>query len=162
MTFTTYRNWGNCAFVFATAFFIVASSIQAAAADCPPVGFRNLKWGEPPTGNLRQVGETTSEGLATYGLSEGKRPEKLFGVPVREEAYLFDKNRLFSGSAYLDGKESFEQMKAEMIRRFGEPAFANARIWLWKWKWKDSPVEISLNYQERFTKTTVTFTDKSI
>ena len=79
-----------------------------------------------------------------YVPPDGTKPEPLFDVPVAEEAFTFSQGRFYSGSAWLDGKDNFDKMRAELTRRFGEPAFANPRISLWKWKWQDGPIEVSL------------------
>lgn len=70
---------------------------------------------------------------------------------------MFSGNRFCGGNAWMDGKDNFDKMKAELTRRFGEPSFSNPRLLLWKWKWQEGPIVVSLNYQEQFARTTVSF-----
>jgi hypothetical protein len=121
-----------------------------------PTGFRSLSWGDSPTAMLKKTA-SNPDGSAMYVSSDGTNPGQLFDIPVKEEAFMFSHGRFYGGMAWLDGRDNFEKMKAELVRRYGQPSFVDPRISLWKWKWQDRQIEVSLYYQERFSRTTVSF-----
>ena len=82
-----------------------------------------------------------------------------FGIKAKPFRPMASSNQT---GVYLDGKQNFDKVKADLIKQYGEPTVANPRIWLWKWKWKDSKIEVMLSYQERFARTTVGFQNKGI
>jgi len=141
--------------------FFACINVTVATAAGPPIGFREFKWGAHPSSKIKKIG-SSSDGTAIYFPSSDKKLAPLFGLPIVEEAYQFSNGKFFSGSAWLDGKDNFEKIKAAMTKEFGTPSFANEGIYLWKWKWPGSQIEVHLNYQEKYFRTTITFVNKGI
>jgi hypothetical protein len=141
------------------AFLLVLSQVANAAE--PPTGFRNFKWGAPPSGKLKKTASGTG-GATIYVPMAGKRLAPLFGLPVTEEAYVFSNGKFYRGMAWLSGKDNFEKSKSFLEKEYGKPSFANESIYLWKWKWPGSRVEVHLYYSDKFAKTTVTFANYGI
>ncbi|MCE2722027.1 MAG: hypothetical protein LW865_01895 [Betaproteobacteria bacterium] len=127
----------------------------ADAAD-PPKGFRSFTWGAPVAGGLKKIAGPT-DGVTMYVPASGKKPTPFLDIPVVEEAYSFDKGKFYSGSVWLDGRDNFDKMKAALNKNFGQPSFVNPGQTLYKWKWQGTKVEVSLQYQEKFARTTVTY-----
>jgi hypothetical protein len=139
---------------------LLLGAIGAYAAE-PPKGFRSLQWGGTPSGGMRPVGPAGGE-LALYVPASGTSLPPLFGIPVADESYSFSKGKFFSGSAWLDGQENFEKMKAALIKDYGTPSFVNEKLYVWKWKWPGSRIEVDLFFQPKDTRTTVTFLNDAI
>ena len=139
--------------------FLVLSQIAYAAGQ--PTGFRNFKWGAPPSGKLKKTA-SGPDGSTMYVPASGKKLAPLFGLPVTEEAYMFSNGRFYSGIAYIKGNDNFEKMKAILNKEYGKPSFANESSNIWKWKWPGSQIEVHLYYQTKFTTTTVTFVNNGI
>jgi hypothetical protein len=133
------------------------STISRQFSSAPvPTGFRNFRWGDSPTDTLKNTA-SNSDGTAMYELPEGTKSEPLFDIPVSGEAFMFSQGRFFGGNAWLDGRDNFDKMRNELTRRYGEPSFTNPSFFLSKWKWQDGPIEVSIYYDEKFARTTVTF-----
>ena len=126
----------------------------AFAADGPaPAEFRGLKWGSAPTKSLKKVSRdvwTTGKGTQNSFLE----------IPVAEDAYMFENNKLFGGQLFFDGADNFSKLKRVLITQFGPPDFANNSRQIFKWKWAASGVEVTLYYQSNFQRTTISFTKK--
>jgi hypothetical protein len=145
--------------------FQLLNPLVAGAADAPN-GFRGLAWGAVPDKKLKKTPVPATGDIAVYRPGADK-PLPLFKVPVAEEAYSFSKGKFFSASAWLDGKENFEKIKAALIEKYGQPSetinnydrfsVASERRNLWLWKWPESPVEIRLTYSEKYSRATVTY-----
>ena len=140
---------------------LLFAAIGVSAAE-PPSGFRTFKWGAPPSSALKKFSAPTADGVTIYVPASGKTIPPLFEVQVSEEAYLFSKGKFYSGSAWLNGQGKFNKVKAALIKAYGQPSFVNERISLWKWRWSGSQIEVHLSYQEKFSRTTVTFVNNSI
>jgi hypothetical protein len=82
----------------------------------------------------------TDEGVTMY-TPVSKKPEPLFGVPVREEDYSFVHGKFYQGDAYLDGDSNRQQMKNALTQTFGNPSFTNEQRKIWKWKWPKRSIE---------------------
>jgi hypothetical protein len=136
--------------------------VYAAFAAEPPTGFRDFKWGAAPRNGLKKIMGPTDDGLTMYGLSPSKKSGPLFDIPVAEEDYSFVHGKFYQGDAYLDGEENLFKMKSALIKAFGNPSFANEQLRIWRWKWPSRAIEISLHYQAKFARTTVTFANSSI
>lgn len=149
--------------VITVAFLIsFLSTFVSAATPEPPSGFRTTKWGAHPTGGLKKLTGPTSDGTSIYVPFSGKKPQPLFDIPVAEEAYSYTRGKFFSGSAWLDGQVNLEKMKGALSKAYGPPLFANEQRYLWKWKWPAKQIEVHLNYQSKFARTTVTFLNNGI
>jgi hypothetical protein len=127
----------------------------------PPKGFRSLNWGASPASGLKKLSGSTSDGTSLYVQKSSKTPAPLLEIPVAEEAYSFSHGKFYSGSAWLDGKENFDKMKAALTKAYGTPLFSNGRD-LYKWKWLGTKIEVSLYFQAKFARTTVTFLNDAI
>ena len=138
----------------------VAASVNHVASK-PPTGFRNFKWGSPPKGGIKKMGDY-DDGLAMYVPTGTTKLAPLFDLPIVEEDYSFSHGKFYSGDSYLDGEANFQKMKAALITEFGTPSFVNESLGVWKWKWPQSAVEVDLKYQESFARTTVTFENSAI
>ncbi len=141
---------------------VLIGGVSILDAAGPPKGFRSLKWGAAPVATLKKVTGPTSDGTTMYVPASGKVLPSLFSLPVAEEAYSFTKGKFFSGSAWLDGRATFEKMKAALMKEYGQPSFSNERLYLWKWKWPRSRIEVHLSFQPKFARTTVTFLNDDI
>ena len=126
----------NSVAVLVLGFLLVVPSVSFAAE--APTGFRDLKWGSPPSAGLKKFSGPTSEGITIYVPASGKTLSPLFGSPVAEEAYFFSNNKFYSGSVWFDGPANFEKVKTALAKAYGLPSFANETINLWKWKWPGS------------------------
>lgn len=133
-----------------------------ATASDPPKGFRSFTWGSSPNSSLKKLSGPTSDGTTLYVPTAGKKPAALFGLPIAEEAYSFTRGKFYSGSAWLDGRENFDKMKAALIRAYGPPSFSNDRLDLFKWKWPRAQIEVHLYYQAKFSRTTVTYLNNAL
>ena len=174
--FFVARPWGASKFarmnmrinstVVALLVFLLLGPAVAGPVDAPK-GFRNLTWGAAPGKYLEKTSTPPTGDITLYRPRPGKPLPPLFKVPVAEEAFSFSKGKFFSGSAWLDGKENFEKIKAALIKMYGQPSetinkygrhsVANERRNLWLWKWPDSPVEVRLTYNEKYSRATVTY-----
>ena len=141
--------------------FLLLAPVVSSAAE-PPDSFRNLKWGSAPSAALKKYSGPTSDGITMYVPASGKAPSSLFETPVAEELYSFANGKFYSGSAWFDGPANFEKVKAALIKAYGQPLFANAKLQLWKWKWQGNKIEVHLSYQSKFSRTTVTFLNDAI
>jgi hypothetical protein len=139
----------------------VLTTASIAAIGEPPTGFRNLKWGARPQAGLKKQMGPTDDGLTMY-VPLSKKPEPLFGVPVREEDYSFVHGKFYQGDAYLDGDSNRQQMKTALTQTFGSPSFTNEQLKIWKWKWPKRSIEISFYYEAKSAGATVTFSDSAI
>src|ERR1044071_3411407 len=113
---------------------------------------------------MKRISGPTPDGTSLYvpTAGGGKAPQPFLGLPVAEEAYSFSHGRFYSGSVWLDGRANFEKAKAELVKAYGQPAFSNPRLDLHKWKWPRSKVEVSLSYQARVQRTTITFVNDEV
>jgi hypothetical protein len=88
-----------------------------------------------------------------------KNPKKnlppFMNVPVTEEAYLFENNKLFAGEMFIDGKENFETLKSALRNALGTPAFTNDKLEIYRWQWRDPSFFLKLTYQSKFSRATV-------
>lgn len=141
--------------------FLLVAPVMSSAAE-PPDGFRNIKWGSSPSASLKKFSGPTSDGITMYVPGSGKAPSPMFKAPVAEEAYSFSNGKFYSGSAWIDGQGNFEKVKAALFKTYGQPSFANEKLYLWKWKWQGNKVEVHLWYESRFSRTTVTFLNDAI
>ncbi len=145
----------NSAVVVAIMFQLLGPMI-AGAADAPN-GFRDLTWGASPGKQLNKEPTPYGADITMYRPRPGKPLSPLFKVPVAEEVYSFSKGKFFSASVWLDGKESFEKIKSTLIETYGQPSVTDERRNLRIWKWPDSPVEIRLSYNDKYSRATVTY-----
>ena len=136
----------------------LALSGAFAADGMAPADFRGLNWGAAPTKSLKRVsGPTGSEKLSVWTTQTQNLPP-YSGVPVAEESYLFENNKLYSGQLYFDGADNLAKLKGALATQFGKPDFANNSLQVFRWKWATSRVEVTLTYQSKFQRTTVSLT----
>lgn len=140
--------------------FIFSSLSQASGKI--PKEFRGMKWGATTISNLKKLSGPTSDGVVTYIPSNQKPLSPFLNVTVSEEAYFFSHGKFYSGSLWFEGKDNLEKLKTNLVGEFGKPSFENEKMNIWKWKWPSSKVEISLSYQVKFSKSTVSFTNNAI
>jgi len=146
--------------------FLLLGSAVASPADAPK-GFRHLTWGAAPDKYLEKTSAPAAGDITLYRPRPGKPLPPLFKVAVAEESYSFSEGKFFSANAWLDGKENFEKILAALIKRYGQPSetinnyvrhfVPNERKNLKIWKWPDSPVEVRLTYDEKYSRATVTY-----
>lgn len=127
----------------------------------PPTGFRDMKWGVPPFKTFKKIMGPTSDGTSMY-VPVANSYASFLGVPVAEEGYSYTYGKLYMGNVYIDGKENLEKVRLALENQFGPPTFVNERLSLWKWKWVVKKIEIHLNYQAKFSRTTVTYINDGI
>jgi hypothetical protein len=143
-----------------TCFFAVGFAV--AANGVTPAGFKDFKWGAPPNKSLKLYMPSTDEGVTMYVPVSSKRPEPLFDIPIAEEAYGFVHGKFYQGNAYIDGAANLQKMRNALVTEFGNPSFTNDKLKIWRWKWPKKGVDIQLFYEEKFARTTVTFTNSVI
>lgn len=144
------------------ALLVALLTSSLASATEAPKGFRAWTWGSSSTSGLKKLSGPTSDGTSLYIPAKGKKPAPLLEVAVAEEAYSFTHGKFYSGSAWLDGRENFNRMKVALIKLFGQPSFSNDRQDIYSWKWPGTKIEVSLYYQAKFSRTTVTYLNDSI
>lgn len=141
--------------VFIALSLMAISLSGAVAADGPaPTEFRGLKWGAAPTKSLKKI----SENVWTTPTQKALPP--YLEIPVAEDAYLFDNNKLFGGQLFFDGADNLAKLKAVLVKQFGRPDFSNESLQLFKWKWAASAVEVTLSHQSRFQRSTLQIAKK--
>jgi len=136
--------------------FLLLGSAVASPADAPK-GFRHLTWGASPSQHLKKIPAPPTGGITLYQPRPGKPLPPLFKVPVAEEAYSFSNGKFFGASAWLDRKENFEKITTALIKTYGQASVTDERKNLKIWKWPDSPVEVRLTYNEKYSRATVTY-----
>jgi hypothetical protein len=130
-----------------------APSDQALASP-PPTDFRGIKWGSSPAQWMKKIG-------GPYGpdkLSTWKNPKKLppfANVPVAEEGYLFQNNKLFGGEMFIDGAQNSETLKAALFDSFGKPTSSDDQLQIYKWQWHNPSFFLMLSYNSKFKRATV-------
>lgn len=152
--------FAKTASVIVTFLFVVISATFAGSE--APSEFRTIKWGSKPASGMKRLTGPTSDGTSLYAPSSGKKSLSLYDVPVAEEAYSYTHGKFYSGSAWLDGQPNLEKMKVALTKQFGPPSFANEQAKIWRWKWPVSRIEVTLHYQQKFARTTVTFLNNGI
>lgn len=140
---------------------LLLSTAVAGAAQAP-TGFRDLTWGAPPDKQMKSIPAPVGGDMAMYKPAPGRASSPLFQVPVAEEEYSFSKGRFFSASAWIDGQENFAKIRAALIEAYGQPSVTDARKNFRIWKWPDSPVEVRLSYDDKFSRATVTYINTSL
>lgn len=125
----------------------------------PPQGFRSLKWGDAPGGNLQFVSSTSSDALSLYKPTSF---EAELGVPVVDELYHFIAGQMYQVSVWFEGEESLHQVREQLATQYGPPNFANENLHLWKWKWLDVQIEIHLYFDRKFLRTALHFINNSV
>lgn len=146
--------------IFSSVMLILVLAQVAIASD-PPKGFRNLKWGDPPSVDIKKFSGPT-DGVTMYVPLHGKKLALLYGLPVAEEAYYFSKTGFYSVDTWLDGKDNFDKIKTALIKAFGKPTFSDDNRKIYNWKWPINKIEIQIHYQPKFSRTTITFSNNGI
>lgn len=95
---------------------------------------------------------------ARYDLLLAEEHQFFDVLPVILDTY----QRFYSGSAWFDGQPNLELLKSALLKVYGPASFANEERRIWRWRWPNSKVEIMLYYQDRFSRTTVTFLNNDI
>lgn len=97
-----------------------------------------------------------------YVPLSSKKPDPLFDIPVVEEDYSFVHGKFYQGDAYLDGEANFNKMKAALVGKFGNPTFTSESLRVYRWKWPKYKIEVTLTYQLKFARATVTFANSIV
>lgn len=138
------------------------ANFSLAESSEPPDGFRTAKWGSAPSSGLKRLTGPTSDGTSLYGLAPGKKHQPFFDTPVTDEDYAYTKRKFYSGSVYIDGQLNLEKLKTALSKVYGQPSFVNEKMKIWAWEWRSRKVKITLSHQEKFARTTVTFSNNGI
>ena len=134
---------------FFLAFIFAASSTWAlAASGDAPTGFRGLDWGARPTKALKKDRDPTNDSKVSVWTLRRKPPAPYLGVPVANEAYLFENGKLCGGQLGLEGTGNFEKIKAALIEEIGEPDFKNENLGIFRWRWRTEYIDLSLAYRK--------------
>lgn len=142
--------------------FVCWANFSIAAIGEPPDGFRTVKWGSAPPNALKKYMGPTSDGTSLYVLAQGKKHQMFFDIPVIDENYAYTNRKFYSGSVYINGQPNLGKMKAALSKEYGQPSFVNEKLKIWAWEWRSRKIKIKLSYQEKFTQTTVTFSNDGI
>lgn len=128
---------------------------QTHVASNPPPDFRGLKWGSRPAKWMKKVGGP----FGPEKLSVWKNPKKelpsFVNVPVAEEGYLFENDKLYGGEMFIDGLTNFETLKTALVNSLGSPSSSDDRIKIYKWRWHNPSFLLMLNYNPKFQRATV-------
>ncbi len=120
----------------------------------PPSDFRGIKWGSSPAEWMEKI-----EGpFGPKKLSTWKNPKKLrqfVNVPVAEETYLFENNKLVGGDMLIDVRENFDTLKTALINALGKPTSSDDNSQIYKWQWNDPSAFLTLSYNSHFERATV-------
>ncbi len=174
------RRWFNCVAILLLNALLIAGCATTGEMDADPgapQGFGELSWGESPGNELQNQTVAITGDLSVCRPASSTRQRQLLGVPVAEEAYTFYKGQFYSGSAWLDGDENFNRIKAALTRRYGEPAKQvagydrrsttsepqrSAYKDMWVWQWPDSAAEVRLSFHAIHRRATVTYINEAI
>lgn len=141
---------------------LLVSLSSIAATREPPKEFHGIKWGSAPAKGMKKFSGPTNDGTSIYVPRSGTTPKPFLNIPVHEEVYSYTYQRFYSGSAWFDGQPNLELLKSALLKVYGPASFANEERRIWRWRWPNSKVEIMLYYQDRFSRTTVTFLNNDI
>jgi hypothetical protein len=122
----------------------------------PPPDFRGVKWGSRPALWMTRIGGPSGANkLSTWKNSKKSKSPPFMNVPVAEEDYFFENNKLFAGEMFIDGAENFETLKTALRKALGTPTSSDDRLQIYKWQWRDPSVFLSLSYQSKIYRATV-------
>ena len=105
---------------------IMLLAALALAAPCiaamrdEPKDFRGVPFGKQFTPDASFACETDSE--EATNCQRASDDKHFCGVPVNTLHYLFMYNYLYTVDIEVDGKERFDQVVAELVKRHGKPA----------------------------------------
>lgn len=94
-----------------------------------PEGFRGLKWGDPPGGNMEQMVQL-DEFTTRYTLPEERL--QLENVDLSAIRYQFFNDRFAGVVLFFRGKERHSHMKTICKGKFGEPTLTGFNVITWK------------------------------
>ena len=114
----------------------------------PPPDFRGVKWGSSPAQWMQNLGS------GVWKNSKKQLPS-FMNVPVAEEAYLFENNKLYAGEMFFDGAENFETLKTTLRNAFGTPTSSNDKLQIYRWQWRNPSFSLKLTYQSKFQRPTI-------
>jgi len=93
-----------------------------------PDGFRDLKWGDPPTGDMRY--QLSIQGDKIYNRADDKM--QLGNVKLTTINYFFYQGRFYVVDLWFDGKENYDLVKTLCRGMFGETTSEEG---LYKFTW---------------------------
>jgi hypothetical protein len=139
----------------------LALPVIAATGEVPS-GFRSVKWGSGPSPSMKRLSGPDGADRLEVWVLVSKQLATFLGAPVAEEAYMFTGGKLYSGQVFVDKQGNLGRVRSELTKLYGKPDFANESLKIYKWKWPAQKIEISISYQSKFQRTTVTFTNNMI
>ena len=126
-----------------------------------PTNFAGKRWRSRPTPDLKVFMPTTQDGLSLFVPRH--KPKPFEGLPVSEEDFQFDHQKLYGGDIYIDGGEKNEKLaKDTIVRIYGPPTFVNEDLHIYRWKWLKERVEVALSYQEKHGRTTLAYSEGNL
>ena len=125
-----------------------------------PQGFRGLKWGDPPSGNMELL-QQANEWLSLYTMRDDQL--KLDGVNLYMGIYSFytplDADKKFMNvSLYFQGERAYELLKTICEERFGDADRGGLGLILWR----DYRGIVELDYGVLMKKGTLTLASHKI
>jgi len=95
---------------------VLALSVGAFAFQNEPEGFRGLKWGDPPTEDMKFL--LDSDDMKAYTLPDDKM--YLGDVTLYRIAYMFYEGRFTSVGIYYNGEDNYNLLETICKERYGE------------------------------------------
>lgn len=98
---------------------IFCSLTSVGAFQNEPDGFRGLKWGNPPTEDMKVVGKNEDEDTKYYTRFADKKG--IGDAKFYLLRYGFYKNRFYDVMGFLRNKDDYDILKTICEEKFGEP-----------------------------------------
>jgi len=95
---------------------VLILSVGAFAFQNEPEGFRGLKWGDPPTEDMKFL--LDSDDMKAYTLPDDKM--YLGDVTLYRIAYMFYEGRFTSVGIYYNGEDNYNLLETICKERYGE------------------------------------------
>jgi len=101
---------------FLSAALILLCASFVGAFQNEPEGFRGLKWGDPPTGNMKYVGTITLQKV--YEIPGDKM--SIGNAEFYDISYCFYDGRFSNVVLYFNGEENYDLLETICKGKFGE------------------------------------------
>ncbi len=118
---------------------VLALSLGTFAFQNEPDGFRGLNWGDPPSKDMKLLGEVRNR-ANVYELPDDKM--FLGSVPLFLVGYIFYEDRFMTGLMYFKGKDNYDLLESICKQRYGE----DADVGFYTIQWIDQKSFIFLKY----------------
>ena len=111
---------------------VLVMSLRVFAFENEPEGFRDLKWGDSPTEEMKYLGDVFGEGYVLVNDKMSIGNAKFFII-----IYIFYENRFFAVGLYFQGQENYEILKIICEECYGQE-YLNEGFYQLKWQSDES------------------------